>query len=111
MRGALRESCTIVLLVGCSGSDGGKTPGTPDTDPEVVTTLEVSCAQPGANVLRWSCTVTVDPAQPATITYTPTGGGAPKTLELPESTGTHVVPLRFVRALTEYGVTATAGGV
>jgi hypothetical protein len=98
----------VAGLVACA-QHGPDPPGSDSsTSP---TEVEVSCEQPGDNVLRWSCAVTVDPPQAGKVVAVPTEGGRALAVDLAAATGPVSVPLRFLRTLTEYTVTVTAGGV
>jgi hypothetical protein len=96
-------------MLACTGHE----PGTQDSESTEAapTVVAVGCAQPGDNTLRWSCTVTVEPPQTATLVYVPLDGGPETSLTLPALGGSHEMPLRFLRTSTSYDVTVAASGV
>ena len=69
VRGLWSAVASVVLA--CTGQE----PGPQDSEAtEASTVVGVTCAQPGDNTLRWSCTVTVEPPQQATLVYAPVLG-------------------------------------
>ncbi len=70
--------------------------------------IDVACA-PTANLLRFGCTVTVDPPQPVEVRYRRTDGIGPERANRSEITAdTHQVSILFLGPEREYGVVATA---
>lgn len=88
------------LVATMSACDGG-----PGNGSSAEGTAQVSC-EPTGNVLRWTCTVTLDAARPASLTWTPRGGGAAQTAESSATTKEHTFSVLFLHALETYDVVA-----
>jgi hypothetical protein len=83
-----------------------------DTDPGTTapTSVAVTCA-PEVNVLRFTCTVTVDPPMPVELRWRRADGlGRQRAHRSDAAAASHEVPLYFVSPDTEYVVEAVAQG-
>ena len=82
-----------------------------DTEPTTVsepTALTASC-EPTDNVLRFTCSVHVEPAQPVQIQWMRDDGLGPSRVHTSELSATdHEIPLYFLAGREEYTVTASA---
>jgi Arylsulfotransferase (ASST) len=91
-----------------TGTTGGTETGTTPTTSGPPTSLEVTCT-PTANVLRYLCSVTVDPPQPVQLTFVRADGLSPaRTVEGPASIGQHELGLYFMAPEQAYDVTVAA---
>jgi hypothetical protein len=80
----------------------------PDADYPKPTTLTTAC-EVLANVLRFQCTVTVDPAQPVQISYAKTDGTGPTRVLTSEAvSGSHEIIVNFLEPETDYDLDVTA---
>lgn len=115
----------VLALAACRPEDTGEptdttTPPTDTTTPTTGTTptvtvtegpptaLAVTCT-PRENVLRYDCTVTVDPPQPVQVRYRREDGlGAERVHTSAAIAGTHVIPVYFLASGHVYDLFAEA---
>ena len=68
----------------------------------------MTCA-PTDNVLRYTCTVDVDPAQPVELSFVRADGLSPaRQVSSADALGEHLLPLHFMAPEVDYDVTAWA---
>lgn len=123
--------CLVLVVAGCSTPEGDGSPTdpapldtdapatdtdvTPPTDTDPPTTnpslplvLDVTCAAT-ANALRYLCTVTVDPPQPVQLTFARADGlSVTRTVDGPDSLGSHELGLYFLAPEQDYDVNVIA---
>lgn len=92
---------------GATGSTGDTGTGTTAPYPQP-TRLEVTCADAG-NPLRFTCDVTVEPAQPVQIRFVRVDGLGPERVHTSELVSTaHTIDLYFMAPQQDYTVEASA---
>ncbi len=70
--------------------------------------ISATCARQADNALRVDCDVVVDPPGPISVTWTPAGGGDPRTMRWPEASGSRRVTLHRMVGETDHAYTFTA---